>query len=66
MSQEDVCLPDEVNTVRTLLIWLRQRNAERDEALQENRISVTVNKQFASLDAPIVQNDEIAIIPLRP
>ena len=64
-ANEEVQLPDDVASVRSLLILLRSRGKEWEDALQENKVNLTINKQFAALDSPLAQSDEIAIIPLR-
>ena len=65
IAEEEVQFPNSVINVATLLHWLRTRGPKWQEALAENRVSLTINKQFAALDVQLAQNDEIAIIPLR-
>ena len=65
--ESETCeVPGSVNTVGDLLAWLRQRGKAWDSLLQDNKVNVTVNKQFAKSTTPIAENDEIAIVPLDP
>lgn len=59
---EELFLPKTVTTTRQLLAYLRQRGAEWDAALQEDRLTITVNKEFLELDHPISDSDEIALV----
>lgn len=59
---EELFLPKTVQTTRDLLKYLRERGKAWDEALQDQRLTVTVNKQFLELDHPIGEQDEIALI----
>jgi molybdopterin synthase sulfur carrier subunit len=59
---EDLFLPKTVQTVRGLLEYLRARGKAWDDALQEDRLTVTLNKQFLELDHAIKEDDEIAFI----
>ena len=58
--------PGSVNTIGELLAWLRQRGTTWESSLQDNKVTVTVNKKFATKDTPIENNDEIAIVPAKP
>lgn len=64
-TSEDVSLPAEVNSVRTLLAWLRGRGGVWQTALADEAVRVTVNKQFAAPDHPVRDRDEIAVVPMR-
>ena len=59
---EDMFLPKTVQTTRDLLKYLRERGPAWAEALQDDRLTLTVNKQFLDLDHPISDTDEIALI----
>jgi DUF971 family protein/molybdopterin converting factor small subunit len=65
-DSETVEIPGSVNTVGDLLAWLRQRGKTWDTLLQDHKVKVTVNKQFAKSTTPIAENDEIAIVPADP
>ncbi len=65
--ESETCeIPGSVSTVGDLLAWLRQRGKTWDTLLQDNKVNVTVNKQFAKSTTPIAENDEIAIVPVDP
>lgn len=59
---EELFLPKTVQTTRDLLSYLRERGEAWEEALQDERVTITVNKQFLDLDHPITDTDEIALI----
>jgi DUF971 family protein/molybdopterin converting factor small subunit len=59
-------IPASVNTVGDLLAWLRQRGKTWETLLQDSKVNVTVNKQFAKPATLIANNDEIAIVPVDP
>ena len=60
---ETVSLPDTVHTVGELLAWLRDRGQDWHGSFADTQVQVTVNKDFAELSTPIVQGDEVAIVP---
>lgn len=62
-EHEEVRLPETVSTVQSLLAWLRKRGGNWETYLGDDQVKVTVNKQFAKLDTPIQDGDEIAIVP---
>ena len=64
-NTETVVMPDSVNTVTALLSWLRARGAQWNQEFNDERVQVTVNKNFAELSTPIVQGDEVAIVPRK-
>ncbi len=66
LESEQVSLPREVNTVSALLSWLRKRGGPWGENLGEERVTVTVNKQFARLESNLKSKDEISITPIYP
>ena len=64
LDAEEVVAPTEVTDVAGLLDWLKTRNAGFAEALADfDSIRVAVNQEFAELDAPVAQSDEVAIFP---
>ena len=62
-DEDEVVLPDLVTNVETLLNWLRKRGDSWNEAYAENRVQVTVNKQFSELYTLIENGDEVAFVP---
>jgi len=65
--ESETCdIPSSVNTVTELLAWLRQRGKTWETLLQDSKVNVTVNKQFAKPDTPVKEGDEIAIVPHDP
>ena len=64
IDAEDVEMPPEISDVAGLLDWLKERNSNFADALADfDSIRVAVNQEFAELDAPIAQGDEVAIFP---
>ena len=59
---EELFLPKTVHTTRELLRYLRERGKAWEEALQDEQLTITVNKEFLALDHPITDQDEIALI----
>lgn len=59
---EELFLPKTVLTTRDLLKYLRERGQAWADALQDERLTITVNKQFLDLDQPITDADEIALV----
>jgi DUF971 family protein/molybdopterin converting factor small subunit len=62
---EELTLPGPRPDVRSLLATLRNRGGEWQRNLREDAVQVTINKQFAGLEAKLVDRDEIAIVPIR-
>jgi len=60
---ETVVIPDSVNTVTALLSWLRARGEKWNQEFDDERVQVTVNKNFAEPATPIQPGDEVAIVP---
>jgi DUF971 family protein/molybdopterin converting factor small subunit len=60
---EDLSLPGTVDSVSTLLAWLRQRGTDWERQLGEAQVQVTVNKQFAEASTPLAAGDEVALVP---
>jgi len=65
-ESEDVTLPPEVTDVSTLLAWLRRRERERGYLLADDKVRVTVNRQFTEPFTHIDDGDEIAVVPTSP
>jgi DUF971 family protein/molybdopterin converting factor small subunit len=63
---EELTLPPEVTDVTTLLAWLRRRERERGYLLADDRVRVTVNRQFTEPFTRIDDGDEIAVVPTSP
>lgn len=61
-TSEDVALPTQVGDVRSLLAWLRARGGPWEQWLADNAVRVTVNRQLTTLDAPVDDRSEIAIL----
>ena len=62
-EEEELELPDNVNTIGELLSVLRQRGMRWKRNFADDSIQFTVNKEFAELFTIIEQGDEIALIP---
>ena len=64
IDAEDVEMPPEISDVAGLIDWLKKRNSNFADALADfDSIRVAVNQEFAELDAPVAQGDEVAIFP---
>jgi DUF971 family protein/molybdopterin converting factor small subunit len=63
---ETVVMPDSVNTVTALLSWLRERGEQWNAEFNDERVQVTVNKNFAEPSTPIEPGNEVAIVPRAP
>ena len=64
IDAEEVEIPPEILDVAGLLDWLKDRNSIFADALADlDSIRVAVNQEFAELNAPIAQDDEVAIFP---
>jgi len=62
-DEEEVELPESVTNVETLLAWMRKRGERWKEAFEDQRIQVTVNKQFSEPYTLIEHGDEVAFVP---
>ncbi len=63
-QSETVTLPDGVTTVGALLEWLKQRGPGYAAALEDlSVVRVAVNQDFAALDHPVADGDEVALFP---
>lgn len=61
-GEETFFLPKTVKTVADLLDYLRQRGDKWQAGLNEQLVTVTVNKEFKDMEAEISDQDEIAIV----
>jgi DUF971 family protein/molybdopterin converting factor small subunit len=62
-DEEEVDLPESVTNVETLLNWMRKRGERWKESFADNRLQVTVNKQFSEPYTLIEHGDEVAFVP---
>ncbi|MFV2005051.1 MAG: MoaD/ThiS family protein [Gammaproteobacteria bacterium] len=62
-DEEEVLMPESVTNVETLLAWMRKRGQRWQEAFEDNRLQVTVNKQFSEPYTLIEHGDEVAFVP---
>jgi len=62
-DEEEIVIPDSVTNVETLLAWLRKRGARWNESFADDKVQVTVNRQFAEPYTLIEHGDEVAIVP---
>jgi len=62
-NEEEVIVPESVINVETLLTWMRKRGERWKEAFEDNRLQVTVNKQFSEPYTLVEHGDEIAFVP---
>jgi molybdopterin converting factor small subunit len=62
-DEEEVVIPDSVTNVETLLNWMRKRGERWQEPFSDNRLQVTVNKQFSEPYTLIEHGDEVAFVP---
>ena len=64
LGGETLELPAEIDDVRALVEWLKQRGDGYREALEDlTIIRVAVNQEMANLDAMISSEDEVALFP---
>ena len=62
-DSETVTLPESVENVETMLVWLRARGERWESEFGDQQVQVTVNKQFAELYTILEQGDEVALVP---
>lgn len=62
-NEEEVTIPESVTNVETLLSWMRKRGERWKEAFADNRLQVTVNKQFSEPYTLVEHGDEVAFVP---
>lgn len=61
-TQEDVMLPPSVKTVGELLAHLRRRGKKWPDMIADEKVKVTINRQFAELFSKLEDGDEIGIV----
>jgi len=61
-ASEELSLPESVQSAGALLAYLRRRGKVWEQALADGQVQVTINRQFAELESPIRDTDEVAII----
>ncbi|MDH5612855.1 MAG: gamma-butyrobetaine hydroxylase-like domain-containing protein [Gammaproteobacteria bacterium] len=62
-NEEEVVIPDSVTNVETLLVWMRKRGGKWAELFADDRVQVTVNRQFSEPYTLIEHGDEVAFVP---
>lgn len=62
-DDEDIVIPDSVTNVETLLVWMRRRGSRWEEVFADDRVQVTVNRQFAEPYTLVEHGDEVAFVP---
>ena len=62
-DEEEVTVPESVTNVETLLSWMRKRGKRWQEPFADNRLQVTVNKQFSEPYTLVEHGDEVAFVP---
>ncbi|MFO1377888.1 MAG: molybdopterin converting factor subunit 1 [Steroidobacteraceae bacterium] len=63
-DEEDIALPAEVKTVGMLLDWLPTCGERHARALEFiDMIMVSVNQQYADRQQPLIDTDEVLLIP---
>lgn len=64
VAEENITLPDNVNTVDDLLTWLVLQSDGHAKALGDtNRLRIAVNQTYVHGTHAIQNNDEVAIFP---
>ena len=63
-GEEIIDLPDNIRTTRDLIDWLKDRGEGFAVAFSDTSlVRVAVNQEYATLDKPISQGDEVAFFP---
>ncbi len=63
-GEEDIALPDDVATIGALVDWLKTRGTGYSDALADlSIVRFAVNQDFAALDHPLAEGDEVAFFP---
>lgn len=63
-NSETILLPDNISKVQDLLLWLQGSSDKHALALKDlSNIKVAVNQEYAKLDDPISNDDEVALFP---
>ena len=64
LGEESLALPEDVDSVGTLIAWLRRRDDRFGAIFAEGRlVRCAVNQEFAGPDTPLVGDDEVAFFP---
>lgn len=64
IGEEDITLPEDVTTLGALVDWLKTRSPGYGEALADlSVVRFAVNQDFAQLDHPLTDADEVALFP---
>ena len=63
-AQEDLALPEEVQTIDDLIGYLSTRNQSYARAFADRKtVRAAVNHEFAETSQPIKNDDEVAFFP---
>ena len=63
-AQEDLALPEEVQTIDDLISYLSARNQSYAKAFADRKtVRAAVNHEFAETSQPIKNDDEVAFFP---
>ena len=63
-SEEDILMPDSVNTVQDLVTWLKQQDTCYRVAFSDDAVvRVAVNQEYVNSDCFISNADEVAFFP---
>ncbi|MCP4042343.1 MAG: DUF971 domain-containing protein [Gammaproteobacteria bacterium] len=65
-GSEELRLPEAIQNVAGVLAWLRSRGGNWEQHLKDELVQVTVNREFAALDDPLEEGDELGIVPSHP
>lgn len=64
VAEETLSPPAEVRTVGALIEWLKSRGPGHAAALADlSVVRVAVNQRYATLDAAVAADDEVALFP---
>ena len=64
LDGEEISLPDGVKTVGELITLLKSRGDSYERGLRASaQLKVAVNLEYANLDTPISDSDEVAFFP---
>ena len=64
IGEEDITLPEDVTTLGALGDWLNTRSPGYGEARADlSVVRFAVNQDFAQLDHPLTDADEVALFP---
>ena len=64
IGEEEIPLPENVETVQELVHWLRQRGPNFAKAFENMKVvRAAVNQTYVQLDHPLSEGDEVAFFP---